>query len=288
MKKAGITEKTIRANAIEIATEAFGDTRHPPMLLIMGAMASMLWWPDGFCRLVAAEKRYVIRYDNRDTGLSTTWEPGRPGYTSDDMIDDVVRVLDGYGLSAAHLVGMSMGGAIAQLAALAHAGRVLSLTVISTSPVGLDTSHLPGSTEAYAKHSADGESVDWSDREAVIGFMIKDMRMLAAPTLPFHEAAARRFVERDYDRAKRFASATNHFLLQVGEQRQPKLRDLKAPLLVVHGTDDPLFPIEHADASVQAVAGAKLLRLEGGGHGLHEAYWPQIMTAIVEHTGNNT
>ena len=152
-----MTTKTIRADGIEIATEAFGNPAHPPVLLIMGVMASMLWWPEEFCERLAGQGRYVIRYDNRDTGLSTKYEPGEPPYTLDDMADDAVRVLDGYGIGAAHVVGMSLGGMIAQLAALKHPARVLSVTAISTSPIGTDTSHLPQMTQAYMEHSAKAE-----------------------------------------------------------------------------------------------------------------------------------
>ena len=133
----------IRADGIELATEALGDPAHPPVLLIMSVMASMLWWPDEFCERLANRGRRVVRYDNRDTGRSTTYEAGKPAYTLDDMADDAVRVLDGYGFSAAHLVGMSLGGMIAQLAALKHPARVASLTAIGASPVGEDTSGLP-------------------------------------------------------------------------------------------------------------------------------------------------
>jgi pimeloyl-ACP methyl ester carboxylesterase len=280
--------RTIRVDGVEIATEAFGDPTHPAVLLIMGAMASMLWWPDEFCRQLAARGRNVIRYDNRDTGLSTTWEPGKPGYTFDDMADDAVRVLDGYGLAAAHVAGMSMGGMIAQLVALEHPAQVLSLTALSTSPVGVDTSHLPQTTEAYQKHSAEAGEPDWSDRDAVIDFMVKDMHALAGPALPFDTMAARQFVKRDYDRARRFASAPNHFLLEGNEERGGRLPDLSVPLLVIHGTADPLFPVEHGEALAEAVPGARLVRLEGGGHELHEAHWPRIIAAMVEHTGRNT
>jgi pimeloyl-ACP methyl ester carboxylesterase len=280
------SEKVVRFNGIELATEAFGSPEDAPILLIMGAMASMLWWPDGFCRQLAAGNRYVIRYDNRDTGLSTTWEPGKPDYSFNDMVDDAARVLDGYGLAAAHVVGMSMGGAIAQLAALDHPARVLSLTAISTSPVAMDTSHLPGATPAYSEHAA--QKVDRSDREDTIRFIVEDMRMLAGPALPFDGTAAREFVERDYDRARHFPSATNHFMLPEGKKRRSRLDDLKMPLLVIHGTADPLFPVEHGEAFVQAVADAKLVRLEGGGHELNESHWPQIIDAIVAHTGKET
>jgi pimeloyl-ACP methyl ester carboxylesterase len=282
------TSRTIRQGELELASEAFGDPRHRPVLLIMGAMASMLWWPDEFCRKLSNGGRYVIRYDNRDTGLSTTYDPGKPGYTSADMIDDAVRVLDGYGLPAAHIVGMSMGGAIAQSVALAYPERVLSLTAISTSPVGMDTSHLPPATQAYRDHSAQAGEVDWSEREQAIRSMVEEMRVLASPTHSFDETSARKFVERDFDRAKSFASATNHFLLERGRERRGRLSDLLVPLLVIHGTADPLFPIEHGEALARAVAGAKLVRLGGGGHELNEGHWPQIIDAIIGHTGGDT
>src|SRR5262245_61042408 len=110
------TERLVRRDGVELATEAFGDRGRPCVLLIMGAMASMLWWPEPLCRRLADSGFHVIRYDNRDTGRSTCCAPGRPDYTFDDMVDDVFRVLDAYGVEAAHLVGMSMGGAIAQRA----------------------------------------------------------------------------------------------------------------------------------------------------------------------------
>ena len=117
----------------------------------------MLWWPEDFCKRIAAEGRYVIRYDNRDTGRSTTYKPGKPPYTFDDMANDAIRVLDGYGIAKAHIVGMSLGGMIGQLAALKYPSRVSSITAISTTPVGVDTSDLPQTTEAYMKHVAAAE-----------------------------------------------------------------------------------------------------------------------------------
>jgi pimeloyl-ACP methyl ester carboxylesterase len=279
-----VSERVIQSNGIEIATEAFGDPANPTVLLVMGAMASMLWWPEEFCQELAARGRYVIRYDNRDTGLSTKYEPGEPPYTLDDMADDAVRILDGYGISAAHLVGMSMGGVISQLAALKHPERVASLTAISTSPVGVDTSNLPQTSEAYRKHAAEGENVDWSDRSQVIEFMVKDSRMIAGTAHPYDEAYARRLIARDVDRARNFVSATNHFMLKGGDKWQGRLHAMQAPLLVIHGSADPIFPVEHGVALSQAVAGARLVKLEGGGHELHRADWDEIIMTIVEHT----
>src|SRR5215213_1267257 len=124
----------IEANGVELCTGSFGRHGDPPILLIMGVGGSMLWWEEGFCTLLAEGARFVIRYDHRDTGRSVTYEPGGPEYTSADLIADSVAVLDAYGIPAAHVVGVSAGGAFAQLLALGYPDRVLSLILISTSP----------------------------------------------------------------------------------------------------------------------------------------------------------
>ncbi|MER8574044.1 alpha/beta fold hydrolase [Mesorhizobium sp. M1338] len=267
-----------------IMSEAFGDPANPPLLLIMGAMASMLWWPEALCRKLADSGLFVIRYDNRDTGRSTKYRPGEPPYTFDDMADDAMRVLDDHGIGKAHVAGMSMGGMIAQLVALKHPSRVASLTVISSSPIGIDTSHLPQTSDAYAGHSAEGAKVDWSDRDQVIDFIVRDARAIASTAHPFDEARMRAFVEQDYDRSGGFLSATNHFMLRGGDAWKGRLREMTAPLLVIHGTADPIFPVEHGEALAKAVAGAKIIRIEGGGHELHPDDWTEISAAIVAHT----
>ncbi|ESY12959.1 alpha/beta fold hydrolase [Mesorhizobium sp. C386A] len=273
-----------RAAAPEIVSQTFGDPVDPTVLLIMGAMASMLWGPEALCKKLAGEGRFVIRYDNRDTGLSTKYAPGEPPYTFDDMADDAVRVLDGCGIGKAHVVGMSMGGMIAQRLVLKHPSRVITLTVISSSPVGIDTSPLPGTTEAYMEHSVDGAKVDWSDRDQVIGFVVKDARAIASTAHPFDEKAMRAFVQQDYDRSGGFLSATNHLMLKSCEDLKGRLREIKVPLLVIHGTSDPIFPVEHGAALADAVAGGRLVRVEGGGHELHPDDWGTIVAAIVTHT----
>ena len=139
----------IEANGVELCTEAFGYPADPPVLLIMGIGASMLWWEEGFCRMLADGGRFVIRYDHRDTGRSTSYPPGRPGYTGADLTADAAPVLDAYEIAATHLVGLSAGGGIAQELALDSPDRVRSLVLISTSaavPVDRD---LPGPTDEF-------------------------------------------------------------------------------------------------------------------------------------------
>lgn len=275
------TDKTIRADGVELATQAFGNPSDQPVLLIMGAMASMLWWPDEFCAKLAEKGRYVIRYDNRDTGLSTTYEIGNPPYSFDDMADDAGRVLDAYGIGKAHVVGMSMGGMIAQVFTIRHPGRVKTLTVMSTSPVGTDTSHLPGTAPEYIEHSNSGANVDWTDRPQVIDFMLRDSRAIAGTAFPFDENRTRAFIERDYDRARNFAAATNHFSAKRGEDMTGRLAGVTAPLLVIHGTADPIFPVEHGAALAGSVKGGRLVKLEGGGHELHPGHWDTIVREIA-------
>jgi pimeloyl-ACP methyl ester carboxylesterase len=275
--------KAIASGDAEICTEAFGDPTDPAVLLIMGQMASMLWWPEEFCERLAGAGRFVIRYDNRDTGRSTTYEPGKPPYTPQDFVDDAVAVLDGYGIERAHLVGMSMGGAIAQLVALEHPARVASVTAISTTQVGQPTTELPGPTAEYLEHAGAAEDLDWSDPTAIAEFMVRDSRQLAGTRHPFDEAAARALIDRDLERAISPQSLVNHSLLDGGQAKHGS-EEIEAPFLVIHGTADPLFPIEHGVALAGAVPGGRLVKIEGGGHELHEADWDQILDAIVGHT----
>lgn len=279
-----MSERTIKADGVEIATQAFGDPAHEPVLLIMGAMASMLWWPQEFCQMLAARGRYVIRYDNRDTGLSTSYAPGNPPYTMDDMAGDAVNILDAYGIDRAHLVGMSLGGQIAQIAALAHPARVKTLTLISTTPTGIDTSALPQTSDVYMEHAGAAETVDWTKDAEVIEFIVKDTRMIAGSAHPYDEARARALVEDDVKRARNFVSVTNHFTLTGGEAWKGKLGELAPPLLVIHGTVDPIYPVEHGELIARTVNGSKLIRLEGGGHELHPAEWNRIISAIESQT----
>ena len=268
---------------VELAYETLGATDDPPVLLVMGLGAQYHFWPDGFCDALVQRGLRVIRFDNRDVGESTHLPVA--GYTLSDMAADAVGLIRALGLDAAHLVGMSLGGMIGQLAAVGFPSRVLSLTVISSTPVGAHSSRLPASDKVWFEHQATtSETVDWSDRTQVIAFMVDDARMTASTVHPFDETRVRAFIERDYDRAGGYLNATNHGVLMSEVSKRSRLREIRVPLLVIHGTTDPVFPIEHGIALSKAVPGSKLTRIEGGGHELHPADWDTIIGAVVAHT----
>jgi len=273
-------------NEVELCTESFGDPSDPPILLVMGLGGSMLWWPDEFCRLLAEPGRFVIRYDQRDTGRSTTYEPGHPGYSGGDLLADAIALLDAYGLPAAHLVGVSSGGALVQLLALDLPGRVLSLVLISTSPAVPGDRTLPAPCAAFAEF-ARSASVDWSDTDSVIDYLLAYARVLAGEKRRFHEAEARELVRRDLERAHDVAALQNHNLLQDDDRPRKPLSSIEAPTLVIHGTADPMFPLPHGQALAAEIPSAQLLALEGAGHGIQRADWDTIAQAITSHTAGS-
>jgi pimeloyl-ACP methyl ester carboxylesterase len=277
-----MAERTIKTNGIELCTESFGHSADPPILLIMGTGASMLWWEKGFCRLLAEGHRFVIRYDHRDTGRSVTYEPGRPEYTGADLEADAVGVLDAYDLGAAHLVGVSAGGGIAQTVALDSPDRARSLTLVSTTAAVPISRDLPPPTAAFGRFVSTIE-VDWSDPGSVIDYLVDYWRVLAGGERPFDEATFRDLARRDVERAHDFAAAQNHDLLHHGEQSHKPLSSISSPTHVIHGTADPMFPIGHGEALAEEIPDARLLRLEGAGHGVYRADWETIVPAILEH-----
>jgi pimeloyl-ACP methyl ester carboxylesterase len=272
----------IQANGVELCTEPFGARADPPILLIMGVGGSMLWWDEGFCRMLAEEGRFVIRYDHRDTGRSVTYDPGHPAYTGADLVADIAGVLDAYGIPAAHLVGVSAGGAFAQFFALDFPGRVHSLVLVSTSPALPGHRRLPRPTEAFARFVRTAK-VDWSDASSVIDYRVAYGRVLAGDRRPFDEMSVRDLAERDVERARDFAAAQNHDSLSDNGRPPAKLSSIAVPTLVIHGTADPMFPLEHGEALAEEIPGARILVLEGAGHGIDRVDWETVVDAIVEH-----
>jgi pimeloyl-ACP methyl ester carboxylesterase len=278
-----VAERMIEANGVELCTEPFGDPNDRPTLLIMGTGASMLWWEEGFCRMLARHNRFVTRYDHRDTGRSVAYPPGQPGYTGDDLVADAAGVLDAYDIPAAHVVGASAGGAFAQLLALDFPDRVRSLALISTSPATPGDRGLPPPTPAFGQFVSSAH-VDWADADSVVKYLVGYSRMLAGDQRSFDEPAARELIRRDVARARDAASMQNHDLLAGGERERGRLASITVPTLVIHGTADPMFPLAHGEALAEEIPGARLMPLDGAGHGVYRSDWETIVDAIVEHS----
>jgi pimeloyl-ACP methyl ester carboxylesterase len=283
-------EWMVRVNAADLCVQAFGDPADQAILLIGGAAASMDWWEDGFCARLAAAGRYVIRYDHRDTGRSTTFPVGAPTYTGLDLVADAAGVLGAFDLDTAHIVGISMGGALAQHLAVDHPRRIASLTLISTSPAwpgGPGTPDLPPMSEEPAGWFGEpGPSPDWTDRESVIAYLLAAERAFSG-AIAVDEQRVRRIAGRVFDRGTDPAAAENHWTIDSGEREpaRPRLGEITVPALVLHGTDDPLFPYGHAEALAHAIPGAKLVPLPGMGHQMPPPeVWPIAIPAIIDHT----
>jgi pimeloyl-ACP methyl ester carboxylesterase len=275
-------EKIVQANGVDVCVQTFGDRADPPILLIHGATTSMFGWEDEFCERLAAGSRFIIRYDHRDTGRSVSYEPGAAPYTLRDLVADAVGLLDAFDLESAHLVARSMGGQLAMLAALDYPDRIASLTLIGTSPGGSDLSPM---SEAFLAYTGGTENPDWSDREAVIDHVLGMLRVFSGGSGHFNEATMRDFVGHDVDRTANVASSQiNHFAMDVGEPFRGRIGEIGAPTLVVHGEEDPVFPLGHALALEREIPGAELLVLERTGHELPRAAWDVVVPAILRHT----
>lgn len=284
----GTGERMVRANGVDLCVATFGEPADPAILLIGGAGSSMDWWEDEFCERLAAGYRYVIRYDSRDTGRSTGYAPGAPPYGIADLTADAVCLLDVLGVDRAHLAGISMGAMIALGVALDHGRRVRSLTLLSTSPAGPggpDNGLPPMSAGLLARFAEQTPPPDWTDRPAVIDHIVESRRAFAG-SLGFDIARLRRLAGRVFDRTTGIeASMTNHWRIEGGDPIRPRLAGVSVPTLVMHGTEDPLFPVGHAEAMAGEIPGASLVLLDGVGHQTPPPeVWDVAIPALLRHT----
>jgi len=281
----------VQANGVDICVQTFGDPSHPTVLLIMGSSASMDWWEDDFCERLAAGERFVIGYDHRDTGQSVSYEPGAPGYGFGDLVADAVDLLDHFALTGAHVVGMSLGSAIAQVMALDHPDRVDSLTLIASAPAapGAEDPDLPAmSDETAARFTTIGRP-DWSDRDAVIDYVVQLARVSAAESRPFDEEPFRALAGRVFDRTTNMESTfTNHNLAVAGVARlRDRLGEVSAATLILHGTEDPVIPYGNGVILAQEIPKAHLIPLEATGHEIPRHTWDTVIPALLEHTSGD-
>jgi pimeloyl-ACP methyl ester carboxylesterase len=288
-----MAERMIDSNGIRLWTESFGDPGNPTLLLIMGASAQGIQWPEPFIEKFVERKYHVVRYDNRDTGQSTCFDFSRNPYTLDDLANDAVGVLDAYDVGSAHLAGASMGGMITQTLMIRQPKRVRSAAIIMSSP-------LAGGGETggpvLAAPDLKGPDPQWlADLVALQASMptnnvddLVEMRVAMftklAGKLPVDTAGLRDIARREIARATNFAAQQNHGLA-VGASspadRRRLLRKTSIPTLVVHGTEDPILPYPHGKALADAIPGATLLTFDGMGHDLPVQVWPRLIDAML-------
>lgn len=272
-----MAEKMICFNDVHICTESFGDINNPTILLIMGATASMIWWEEDFCKRLSNQGFHIIRYDNRDTGKSITYEYGHPEYNFDDLADDAIQVLDAYKVDKAHIIGMSMGGIITQIIALKHPGRILTISLIMTS--NFDSS-LPRKDSKVTESLGELKIKNWQSKDEVIEYLMKKSKVLIGTKYIFDEKRIRRLNEEEFDRASNLQSRENHGFIRGWGSYLSRIDEINAPTLVIHGTKDPIIPYEHGVHLSGIIPNSVLVTLDGAGHELHYNDWDKIINAI--------
>jgi pimeloyl-ACP methyl ester carboxylesterase len=276
-------------SGIEVAYERFGDPGAPPVLLIMGAGAQMINWPDGFWAELAGRGLHVIRFDNRDAGRSSHFPDGpvpdlpaalagdfsSVSYTLSDMAADAAGLLDVLGFASAHTAGASLGGMIAQAMAIERPARVRSLTSImsTTGDRAVGQPDFP----ALA-----GLGAPPPDRAGFIDWRIRSLRVVGSPGFEFDEAAVAETAGRAYDRDHdRLAMVRQSVAALASGDRTARLRSVRVPALVVHGAADRMCDVSGGRATAAAIPGAELVVLDGMGHSLPRPLWPQIASHIA-------
>jgi len=296
-----MNEKYVVANGIELAYEAFGNPSHPAIILITGMSAQLTTWPIELCQQVAAMGYWVLRYDHRDIGLSEKMSsakspkmlsvmtrlhfnlPIKVPYTLEDMSDDVIGLMQELNIDKAHFVGVSMGGMIAQLCAIRHPNKALSLTsMMSTS----GSPWLPGPKPAISLHMMKPRP---TTEEAIIQRGVKTLRLAAGSKYrqSYDEMYSR--MRDSFHRSHYPEGAVRHMLAIAGSgNRVRALRKVRTPTLVVHGRDDPLVRLAAGRSTARLIPGAKLEVIDGLGHDLPACAVPRLMQALAPHLQNSS
>jgi pimeloyl-ACP methyl ester carboxylesterase len=288
-----MAEQLCKVGDVELCYETFGDASAEPLLLVMGLGTQMLGWRAEFCELLAARGFFVVRFDNRDIGRSTHFRDHRPptvrqmltrdkraaAYTLDDMADDAAGLLDHLGIDAAHLVGASMGGMIAQMLAVRHPEKVLTLTSIMSST----GNRLKG--QPAAKVYPFFLKARPASKEEAIERIVKLFRVVGSPGFERDEDDLRRLAAESWDRGGGDQAGTGRQLQAVlaSGDRTQSIRRIKAPTLVIHGTSDKLVRPSGGKATAKAIPGARLVLIDGMGHDLPHGLWPRLVDLIADH-----
>jgi pimeloyl-ACP methyl ester carboxylesterase len=279
-----------QSNGIEIAYETFGNADDPALLLVMGLGCQLILWDEDFCEMLAARGFHVIRFDNRDIGLSSKIEDGpqpnvfaamtgdasSASYTLEDMAADAVGLLDHLDIEAAHVVGVSMGGMIVQQLAISHPERVLSVvSMMSTTGDQAVGQPLPHALPALVGPAP-------SDRDGYVEFNVQVFKTVGSPAYPPDEQWLREMAGASYDRCHYPVGFMRQLLAVLASpDRTVALADVRVPTLVIHGEADPLITVSGGEATARAVPGAKLIKIPGMGHDLPRELWPRFVDEIA-------
>lgn len=272
------SEKTIQANGITLVYETFGPVSGPPLLLVMGLGSQMIRWPKPFCRLLAGHGLFVIRFDNRDVGLSEKIPSGKP-YTLSDMAADAVGLLDGLGLARAHALGISMGGMIGQVLALEHPERIRTLTCLESTTSEPD---LPPPTPEALEALM---TIPPANREGYVDHMERVFKAFSGGSPLFDAELEREVSGRCFDRNYHPDGVVGQFgAITASGGRRSALAKVTTPTLVISGDRDTLLPPEHGRDIASAVPGAEFLLVEGLGHGMaYPALWDALAESVCKH-----
>lgn len=295
-------ETKVRANGIDIAYDSFGDPAAPPLILIMGFTMQMVAWDEVFCQRLAERGFRVIRFDNRDIGHSS-WlsDAGIPDiarlglalfqgtpldvpYRLLDMAGDVVGLMDALSICSAHIVGMSMGGMIAQTLAIHHPERIRTLTSYGSTAWSLNPD-LPHPTR---EASAVLMQPIPMDRDGFIAGFVRAWQVIGGSQMPVDEAILRERARQFFERGISLPGLARQMAaIMASGSRREALRNLRIPSLVIHGDADPLIPLAHGIDTAQTIPGAKLHIVKGMGHEIPPVAWPEIIDILTEHASQH-
>ncbi len=296
------SHKYIQGNGVNLWARCDGDPGQPCIILIAGANASHLMWPDEFCDLLVSKGFFVIRYDHRDTGKSSKFDFASHPYTLADLSDDVIAVLDGFQVQHAHVVGLSMGGSLAQVAILDHPERFLSATIMLTAALDVDfagniSRAYTGEPEPHGLPLPKQEVLNQlsqrntpsESREAELERRVSEWVMLSGALATPNPDEFRQWESRAIAHAGTFQQPGNHALAKpVPLQRGAELSQVKVPTLVIQGGQDPLNPPPHGRHIAELIPSARLLEIPELGHSLPSSLHQKIAESIVDHISRST
>ena len=289
-----MNERFVDVGGTELWCETRGRPFDPPIVLVMGAQASAMRWPEPVLDGLVARGLYVVRFDQRDTGRSSSFDFETSPYTLSDLAADVAGLMDALGTSSAHVLGVSMGGMVAQTLAIEHPQRLRSLTIVNSTPSGVDAPNgigrnAPDALPPPAHRVLEATMAQLrppKTRADAIAAVVSTYRVLAGSRFPFDEETQRAIATTEYDRARDFAKRDNHarVLGKTGDRRSA-LAKLRVPTLVLHGQEDPMLPLAHGMATADAIPDARLVVYEGVGHEMPAPLRDEMLDAVAEHVG---